>query len=123
MIRSTSAFAPARPSARAALAAVIPCFNDGATLLEAVQSARQQDRLNELVVVNDGSTESFTIEVLRALEEEGTQVVHRPNGGLGAARMSGVQATSGEYLFCLDADDRLLPGSLQALADELRRRA
>jgi glycosyltransferase involved in cell wall biosynthesis len=98
---------------------IIPCFNDGATVAEAVHSARAQERIDELVVVDDGSTEDATVEVFRALEADGVKVVHRANGGLGAARMSGVLATGGEYLFCLDADDRLVPGALSRLAQAL----
>jgi glycosyltransferase involved in cell wall biosynthesis len=99
---------------------VIPCFNDGETLPEAVRSVQGQDRLDELVVVDDGSTEPHTLEVLRSLETKyGVRVVHRPNGGLGAARMSGVYATVSDYVFCLDADDRLMPNSLAALAAAL----
>lgn len=100
-------------------AVVIPCFNDGATLLDAVRSAQAQDRLDELVVVDDGSTDVRTLEVFEALEREGVAVIHRPNGGLGAARMSGVSATDADYVFCLDADDRLLPDTLSALAGAL----
>jgi glycosyltransferase involved in cell wall biosynthesis len=98
---------------------VIPCFNDGATLTEAVRSAQAQTRLDELVVVDDGSTDEDTLRVFRSLEAEGVRVLRRDNGGLGAARMTGVTSTTGDYVFCLDADDRLLPGALAALAAAL----
>ena len=98
---------------------IIPCFNDGATLTEAVRSAQAQDRIDELVVVDDGSTDGRTLAIFRSLEAEAVRVVRRPNGGLGAARMTGVLSTSADYVFCLDADDRLLPGALARLADAL----
>jgi Glycosyl transferase family 2 len=101
------------------VAVVIPCFNDGATLVEAVRSAQAQGRVDELAVVDDGSTDPHTLAVFDSLEAEGVRVVHRENGGLGAARMSGVSATTSDYVFCLDADDRLLPGALAALAAAL----
>ncbi len=101
------------------IAVVIPCFNDGGTLLEAVRSAQAQDRIDELVVVDDGSTDPHTLEIFQALEREAVEVLHRPNGGLGAARMTGVQATATDYVFCLDADDRLLKGTLPALGAAL----
>lgn len=104
---------------RGRVAVVIPCFNDGGTVPDAVRSAAAQDRLEELVVVDDGSTDPSTIAVLASLQESGVRVVHRANGGLGLARMTGVEATSADYVFALDADDRLLPGALGALADEL----
>jgi glycosyltransferase involved in cell wall biosynthesis len=103
------------------VAVIIPCFNDGATLMEAVRSAQGQSRIDELVVVDDGSTDLATLDVAAALEAEGVTVVHRPNGGPGAARMSGVRACRADYIFALDADDRLLPGALAALAEALDR--
>lgn len=101
------------------LSVIVPCFNDGATLLEAVHSARAQDRIDDLVVVDDGSTDPLTLETFEVLEREGVRVLHRPNGGLGAARMTGVQGTTTDYVFCLDADDRLLRGTLSALGTVL----
>jgi glycosyltransferase involved in cell wall biosynthesis len=103
----------------AKIAVVIPCFNDGATLMDAVRSAQAQDRIDELVVVDDGSTDPHTIEIFQTLERDAVHVLHRPNGGLGAARMTGVQATEADYVFCLDADDRLLAGTLSALGAAL----
>lgn len=104
---------------RGTVAAVIPCYNDGATLLDAVRSVQVEPRANELVIVDDGSDDPHTLEVFASLEAEGVEVVHRANGGLGAARMTGVVATGGDYVFCIDADDRLLPGALAKLADAL----
>lgn len=101
------------------IAVIIPCFNDGATLLDAVRSAQSQDRIDELVVVDDGSTDPHTTETFQALEREAVRVVHRPNGGLGAARMTGVRAIDADYVFCLDADDRLLKGTLSVLGAAL----
>ncbi len=101
------------------IAVVIPCFNDGATLLDAVRSAQAQDRIDELVVVDDGSTDPHTLDTFQALENEAVRVLHRSNGGLGAARMTGVRATVADYVFCLDADDRLLKSTLSALSTAL----
>jgi glycosyltransferase involved in cell wall biosynthesis len=109
---------PSQAAKRAGLptiAVVIPCFNDGATLLDAVRSAQAQDRIDELAIVDDGSTDLATQAVFAALEADGVQVVHRPNGGLGTARMTGVHSTSADYVFCLDADDRLMSGVLAQL--------
>jgi glycosyltransferase involved in cell wall biosynthesis len=107
------------PNPPGTVAVVIPCFDDAATLPDAVSSARAQERIDELVVVDDGSTDADTLALFGSLEARGVRVVHRPNGGLGAARMSGVAATSSDYVFCLDADDRLLPGALKALGAAL----
>src|SRR5436190_12269548 len=100
------------------VAVVVPCFNDGATLRETLGSLRDQEA-HELVVVDDGSDDPATLETLRALEDEGVRIVRRENGGLSAARMTGVEATAAPYVFPLDADDALAPGALAALADAL----
>jgi glycosyltransferase involved in cell wall biosynthesis len=100
------------------VAVVIPCFNDGATLRETLASLEAQEP-HELVVVDDGSDEPETLTVLAALERDGTRVVHRENGGLSAARMTGVAATEAPYVLPLDADDALAPGALATLADAL----
>jgi glycosyltransferase involved in cell wall biosynthesis len=110
---------PASTPGRGTIAVIVPCYNDGATLREAVDSARSHERVDELVVVDDGSTDPATLAEFDALQAEGVRVVHRANGGLGLARMSGVEATRAAYVFPLDADDRLLPGALTALGDAL----
>jgi glycosyltransferase involved in cell wall biosynthesis len=102
------------------VAVIVPCFDDGATLGEAVGSLADEEP-HELVVVDDGSTDSATLRVLDELEAAGIRVIHQENGGLSAARMSGVRATTAPYVFPLDADDVLSPGALGALADALDR--
>lgn len=96
---------------------VIPCYNDGATLAEAVASVREQEPC-EAVVVDDGSDDAGTLSCLRELAESVT-VLRQPNTGVAAARMAGVNASSAPYVFPLDADDALAPGSLTPLADAL----
>jgi glycosyltransferase involved in cell wall biosynthesis len=105
-------------SARTRIAVVIPCFNDGETLPEAVRSAQDQEPC-EIVVVDDGSVDENTLEVLARLRADGVRVIRQENGGVAKARMTAVHATSAPYVFPLDADDVLLPRSLTALADHL----
>jgi glycosyltransferase involved in cell wall biosynthesis len=100
------------------VAVVVPCYRDGATLGQAIASLAGEEP-HELVVVNDGSTDEPTLQVLAGLEAGGVKVVHQENGGLSAARMAGVRVTTAPYVFPLDADDLLVPGALAALADAL----
>jgi glycosyltransferase involved in cell wall biosynthesis len=100
------------------VAVVVPCFDDGETLSTALASLEGQEP-HELVVVDDGSSDPATLAVLEQVERDGVQVVRRPNGGLSAARMTGVEATSAPYVMPLDADDALAPGALASLADAL----
>jgi glycosyltransferase involved in cell wall biosynthesis len=99
-------------------AVVIPCYNDGATLAEAVASLDDQEPC-ELVIVDDGSDDPKTLSVLAELKLEGRTVIHQDNRGLSAARMAGVEQTSAPYVLPLDADDLLVPGAVTALADLL----
>lgn len=94
---------------------VVTCFNYGEYLGEAVSSAlAQEGGPPRVIVVNDGSTETTTVQALEALPD-GVQVIRRENGGLAAARNTGLAATSTAYLIVLDADDRLRLGALRAL--------
>lgn len=107
-------------SATAVLAAVVvPCFNDGETLLETVDSVRREPEDIELVVVDDGTTDVATVSVLAELEREGVRVLRQANQGPSAATMAGYDATSAPYVMRLDADDMLEPGALAALANAL----
>jgi glycosyltransferase involved in cell wall biosynthesis len=102
----------------ARVAVVIPCFNDGAFVCDALSSIEEREPV-EIVIVNDGSSDPGTIETLSRLAAEGVDVRHQPNRGLSAARMAGVAATSASYVFPLDADDEIEPGCLAVLADAL----
>lgn len=103
-------------------AVIVPCFDDGATLGEALDSLRGQEP-HELVVVDDGSRDPETLGVMERLRHAGVHVLRQENAGLSAARMAGVAATSAPYVLPLDADDALEPGAVTALADALDRDA
>ena len=90
---------------------VIPCYNQGRFLAEAVASAAAQGELvSEIVVVDDGSTDE-TREV--ATRDGSVTYIHQKRQGLSGARNSGWRASSGSYVVFLDADDRLLPGAIE----------
>jgi glycosyltransferase involved in cell wall biosynthesis len=90
---------------------VIPCFNHGEFLPEAVKSVKNIQREDiELIVVDDGSTDERTRKEMDKLCGQGIKVIRQENKGLAAARNVGTLASQGEYLFPLDADDRLRSG-------------
>jgi glycosyltransferase involved in cell wall biosynthesis len=100
------------------IALIIPCFNDGPFLREAVESLCEGEVI-ERVVIDDGSTDSETLRVLDEVERAGWRVVHQENRKLAGAVQRGIDETRAPYVFRLDADDLLNPGSLGALADAL----
>ena len=85
---------------------VIPCYNHGQYIDEAVNSILKQTYQDfEIIIVNDGSTDPLTIEKLRAYHKPKTTVIHTENGGPSAARNTGIRTAIGEYILTLDADD------------------
>lgn len=101
--------------ARGSVAVVIPCFNDGSLLEEAVDSARCQEPPVEVIVIDDGSTDEATLAVCDRLGNDGVRVIHQANAGPAPARMAGVNATGADYVFPLDADDLLAQDGLRRL--------
>ena len=74
------------PPSNLGLVVVIPCFNLGAYLDETVQSVLEQTRPDfEVIVIDDGSTDEQTRELLRAYHRPRTRVVHTSNRGLAQA--------------------------------------
>jgi glycosyltransferase involved in cell wall biosynthesis len=88
---------------------VIPCYNQGIYLDDALQSiADYPERDNyEIIIVNDGSTDTATLNILKKLETKGCHIIHQPNKGLGAARNSGIKAATGKYILPLDCDNKI----------------
>jgi glycosyltransferase involved in cell wall biosynthesis len=91
---------------------VIPCFNQGHFLAEAIDSVSAQSfAATELVIVDDGSTDSTAAVAKRY---PAARYLVQPNLGLARARNRGLRAARCEFLVFLDADDRLRPGALEA---------
>ena len=87
---------------------IIPCFNQGEYVRDAVESVAAQSYTSfEIVIVNDGSTDPETIAVLDALSYPSMRLVHTANEGLASARNTGIREAIGEYILPLDADDRI----------------
>ncbi len=101
------------------ISVVIPCYSQARYLGEAIESVIRQDyRPYEIVVVDDCSPDDvadvcarYPVLLYRAAAQ----------GGVGPARNLGLKYAAGEFVVCLDADDRLLPGALSAGADALTR--
>ena len=93
---------------------VVPCHNLGAYLFEAIQSVLDQEEIAaEIIVIDDGSKDEFTSWYVRNLRAPGLRTIYAHFGNVAAARNSAIEAAAGEYICCLDADDRLKPGFLR----------
>ncbi|MGI9536743.1 MAG: glycosyltransferase family 2 protein [Desulfocapsaceae bacterium] len=93
-----------------AVSVIIPCYNQGAFLHEAVESVRSQTFKDlEIIIVDDGSEDEHTVKVCSTLEGPGLKVIRTVNQGLAAARNNGIAESKGEYILPLDADDKIAP--------------
>lgn len=100
------------------ISVVIPCYNSGTYLAEAINSALAQTYENkEIIVVDDGSTDNSA--ALMASYGERIRVVRQTNSGLPSARNAGINASTGEWLAFLDADDWWDPTFLAKTAEAL----
>ena len=90
---------------------IIPTYNRGWIIQEAIDSVLDQDFSDyELIVVDDGSGDN-TLEILGAYGKA-IAVLHQSNKGVSAARNRGIAEASGRLIAFLDSDDLWLPGKL-----------
>lgn len=98
---------------------VITNYNKAAYIREAIESSLTQQSAPkyEVIVVDDGSTDDS----LKIIAEYGDdiRVVSQANAGVANARNTGIYMASGEYICCLDGDDRLNPYFLNRLSAAL----
>ncbi len=105
-VKTTTTGAPEPPR----ISVVIPSYNGGRFLREAIESVLHQTApAAEIVVVNDGSTDD-TAAVARSYEP--VRYIEQRNQGAPAARNTGMASSTGDVLVFLDADDRLQPHAL-----------
>ncbi len=101
---------------------IIPCYNHGRYIHEAVNSVLNQTYHDfEIIIVDDGSTEESTVTILKKLTKPKTRVIHTSNQGLAAARNNGISKSVGEYILPLDADDKIEPDYLRKASELLDR--
>ncbi len=91
---------------------IIPCFNLGEYLDDAINSVKAQTFNEwELIIVDDGSTDHKTRSTLKRIKKDYPNfgIFSKRNSGLPDTRNFGIERATGEYIVCLDADDMLAP--------------
>ena len=103
----------------ARISVLIPCYDDGATVREAVDSI-VEDEAVEIVLIDDGSSDPNTVAVLDDLTARGrVRLIRQANSGVAAALRAGTAAATSPYVFILNSDDLAESHALAALADAL----
>lgn len=88
---------------------IIPCYNSGQFLPEALESIKSypDNKVYEVIIVDDGSTDQHTLTLLSKLNHEGYTIIHQENKGPAAARNTGIRQSRGEYILFLDSDNKI----------------
>ena len=91
-----------------ALSVIIPCYNHGEYLLDALSSVQScPEPVYEIIIVNDGSHDPLTVNLLSSLKNQGYFILDQENQGLAHARNNGIAKASGRYILPLDADNKI----------------
>lgn len=107
------------------LSIIIPCYNSATTLPQAVASCFTQEMdisSFEIIIVDDGSSDNTTA-VIKSLETTYSNIKflsHENNLGGGAARNTGINASVGEIIYCLDSDNFFAPNSVKTMLNFLQ---
>lgn len=101
---------------------MIPLYNKEKYIGRTIESILSQKISNiEIVVVNDGSTDS-SLDIVSQYTDRRIRIIDKTNEGVSATRNRGMIEAKGEYVCFLDADDVLLPNALSEF-EYLRRKA
>lgn len=92
---------------------IIPCYNSGVVLLEALQSIENcnDQVIYEIIIIDDGSNDLKTKNILNKLKDT-HPILFQENKGPAAARNLGIKNSKAPFLLFLDSDNKLLTGYL-----------
>ncbi len=104
------------------ISVIIPVYNVEAYLERCLRSVAENTYRNlEIICVNDGSTDGCAAILEKfAGQDERVQVITQENGGLSAARNSGMKVATGDFIAFIDSDDWIHPQYFEALLFCLR---
>ena len=112
------------PSRPGLVSAIIPAFNDAATIERTVSSVLNQTYSDlEIQVVDDGSIDETAAIVQRLADiDHRITLLRKPNGGLASARNYGIAHAGGEFIAPIDADDLWHPDKIKKQMAVMRDR-
>ena len=102
---------------------VVPVYNVEIYLKKCLDSLCNQTYKNiEIIVVNDGSPDRSE-KIIKKFQENDKRInyVIRENGGLGAARNTGIDACNGEYICFVDSDDWVSPNYVESFVNAVEK--
>ena len=107
---------------KAKITAIVPAYNVESYVVSAIDSLlNQTEKFHEIIIVDDGSTDSTGPLIDQFKDAAGVRVFHIENGGQGYARNLGLAQAGGDFIYFFDADDLLNPdfvASMHLVVDE-----
>ena len=106
-----------------AISIIVPCYNYGHYILDALKSIEAQSFNDwECIIVNDGSTDNSRAVIEKYIENDSRfKLINITNSGVSTARNTAVGHAKGLYIFPLDADNKLHPECLSKCIAEFYR--
>lgn len=99
---------------------IIPTYNNGQYILEAINSVLQQTYTNfECIIIDDGSTDNTKDLLQPYIDNKQIKYFYQLNAGVSSARNFGLLKCSGDYILFLDADDLLVKDALENLKSNI----
>lgn len=97
------------------ISVIVPMYNSEKTIINALESIKNQtafDKILEIIVINDGSTDK-SLTILKKYAEDNIEmpiiIIDKENGGVSSARNVGMRIAKGEFIALLDSDDVWMP--------------
>ena len=91
------------------ITSIIPCYNDGQYIMEALQSLYNQTLLPDRIIIVDDGSESATKKILENIHHPLVEIIYQENQGVSVARNRGIEKAQTAYVVNLDADDYYEP--------------
>ncbi|KHJ36985.1 putative glycosyltransferase EpsJ [Pedobacter glucosidilyticus] len=92
------------------ISVIIPCFNHGKYIQEAIDSVLACKNVNyEIIIINDGSDDPYTVNKIKSLKTDKHLIIDQPNSGLAYSRNIGISKARGKFILPLDADNKITP--------------
>ncbi len=99
---------------------IIPSYNYAHVLHRAIESALCQKNTNEVIIVDDGSTDNTENVITKFMQKDNRiHYLQQENSGPAVARNYGLKHATSDFVLLLDADDELLPGAIENLLKPL----
>ena len=101
---------------------IIPLYNKVNSIQGTLDSILSQEfQGNEVVIVDDGSTDNGQ-QVVSRIQDSRIRLIRQENGGVSRARNIGVENAKGDWVLFLDADDTLEPDAIRTISEDIRKR-